>query len=84
MNSEEIRRELEDVLKDINNWSGPKGPLPNHEIRRRELILWKQAILYKIEDAKINKDRKVEDFNIELLQMINSMLNLYYREEAKT
>jgi hypothetical protein len=79
-----IRKELEDVLKDIDTWSGPKERPSDHEIRRRELILWKQTILYKIEDTKINKAKKVEDFNIELLQAINSLLNSYYKEEVKT
>jgi hypothetical protein len=76
MDMEEIRKELKDVLEDIDSWCGPKGRLPDHEVRRRELILWKQAILYKIEDAKRCGDKEIENFNTELLCVVDSFLHL--------
>lgn len=84
MTIREIRNELEEIYKERKSWNGAKGPFTQSAIRQRELILWKQAILYKIEDAKKNKDKKMEDFNIAILQMLNSFLNFCYREEAKT
>lgn len=83
MNMKEIRNELEKIYKERKGWNGAKGPFTEPAIRQRELILIKQQILYRIEDAKRNKDKKVENFNIALLQAINSFLNFYYREKAR-
>lgn len=79
MDMKEIKKELEVILKDIDSWCGPKGHPPEHEdeVRRRELVLWKQAIIYKIMDSKRDRDKRMEDFNTELLCCVNSFLNSY-------
>jgi hypothetical protein len=76
MDMKEIRQELKVVLEDIYSWCGINKGLPEDEIRRRELVLWKQSILYKIKDAKINRNKKIEDFNTELFYLINSFLSV--------
>lgn len=83
MNIKEIRNELEKIYKERKSWDGAKGPFTEPAIRQRELILIKQQILYQIEDAKRDKDKKVENLNITFLQAINSFLNFYYREKAR-
>jgi hypothetical protein len=46
-------------------------------IRLKELILIKQQILYRIEDAKLLKDKREESFNSTLYGIINSdIINL--------
>ncbi len=42
----EIRNELEKIYKERKSWNGAKGPFGEPAIRRRELILIKQQILY--------------------------------------
>jgi len=78
MTSKEIRTELKGIYKEMDRWSYLnrfiKKPLPNEEVRRRELILWKQQILYQIEDAKLLKDKKTEAFNTELLNLTDRYL----------
>ena len=67
----EIRNKLEEVYKERKSWHGTKGPFTEPAIRQRELILIKQQILYRIEDAKLLKDKGEESFNLTLYKIIN-------------
>jgi len=77
MKNEELRNAIEDVYKERRNLPQPTGPLPEHEVIRRELLLLKQAILYRIEEARKQNKKKREMFNIELYGLINSFLESY-------
>lgn len=70
----EIKNELEKIYVERRSWSGAKGPFTKKAIKQRELILLKQQILYKIEDAKLLKDISEECFNLKLLKIINDYL----------
>jgi hypothetical protein len=71
----ELKKELMDVLDEIEAWRGTKKLVPKYEVRRREIVLWKQAIIYKIIDSKRSRNLKIEAFNTELLYCINSFLS---------
>jgi len=68
----EIRNELEKIYEERKSWSGAKGPFTKPVIRLKELILIKQQILYRIEDAKLLKDKREESFNSTLYRIINN------------
>ncbi len=46
--------ELQEATNDVKNLSSPSpsGPLPEQEVRHREMILLRQLTAYKIKDAK--------------------------------
>jgi len=71
MTMSEIRNELEKIYKERKSWSGAKGPVTKLAIRLKELILIKQQILYRIEDAKLLGDKCEESFNLILYKVIN-------------
>lgn len=75
MTIKEIKNELEKIYKERKSWNGAKLPFTEPAIRQRELFLIKQQILYRIEDAKLLKDRGEESFNIALYKIINDYLN---------
>jgi len=72
MTIREIENELEKIYKERKSWSGAKGPFTEPVIRLKELILIKQQILYRIEDAKLLKDKREESFNSALYKIINN------------
>ena len=75
MTIREIRSELQKIYKERKSWHGAKGPFIEPAIRQRELILIKQQILYKIEDAKLLHDKYEESFNHTLYKILNDYLN---------
>lgn len=75
MTIREIKNELEKIYKERNSWDGAKGPFTDPAIRQRELILIKQQLLYRIEDARLLKDKGEESFNLKLYKIINNCLN---------
>ena len=72
MTIKEIGNELKKIYKERKSWSGAKGPFTEPVIRLKELILIKQQILYRIEDAKLLKDKREESFNSALYKIINN------------
>jgi len=77
MTIRKIESELEKIYKERKSWSGAKGPVTKQAIRLKELILIKQQILYRIEDAKLLKDKREESFNTTLYKIINNyVINL--------
>jgi hypothetical protein len=70
MTQKEIEKELSLIYKEIRKWPTVNKELnyriPENEISRREELLYLQQILYKIEDAKKEGDKKNECFNLSL------------------
>jgi hypothetical protein len=81
MRIKEVRNELEEIYKERASWDGGKGPFTESAIRQRELILMKQQILYRIEDAKLLKDKVEESFNLALYKIINDYLKEFPEEQ---
>jgi len=69
-----IKRELEKIYKERKSWNGARGPFTNEAISFRTLILIKQYTLYKIQDARKEKDKKKEAFNLEICKIIDRYL----------
>jgi hypothetical protein len=74
MTNRKINKELEGVYKERKKWNGGKGPLTKSVVKQRELVLIKQNILYRIEDAKLPGDKGEESFNLALYKIINDYL----------
>ncbi|RLC70992.1 MAG: hypothetical protein DRI26_06040 [Chloroflexi bacterium] len=77
MTEEELEKAIYEANEEIKNLARPTGPLPEREVRRREMLLLKQATLYKIEDARKQNRKRWEAFNIELYGLITSILTSY-------
>jgi len=75
MTIREIRNELEKIYEERKSWIGGKEPFTELVIIQRELILIKQQILSRLEDAKLLKDKGRESFNLTLYKIINEYLN---------
>lgn len=75
MEIREIRNALKRIYKERKSWNGAKGPFTESAIRQRELILIKQKILYRIEDAKLLKDKGEEYFYLALYKIMNNYIN---------
>ena len=71
MTIREIKNKLEKIYKERDRWDGGKGPFTEPAIRRRELILTEQQILYRIEGAKLQRNKVEESFNLALYKVIN-------------
>jgi len=74
MRISKIRKELGKIYKERNSWDGGKGPFTESAIRRRELILMKQQILYRTEEAKLTKNKVEESFYLDLYKVVNDYL----------
>jgi len=81
MTIREIENELEKIYKERKSWSGAEGPVTEQAIRLKELILIKQQILYRIEDAKLLGDKREESFNLILYKVINDYSKKLKRSE---
>ena len=64
----ETRKELKKIYKDIKSWPRINKRLnykiPKKEVYRREAMFSLQHILYEIEDAKRERDKNKEYFNL--------------------
>jgi len=76
MTDEELQEAIRDAENDVKNLSlpPPSRPLPEHEVRRREMILLKQLTLYKIEEAKKQNKKDVELFNTAIYDLMTSFV----------
>lgn len=71
MTNREIKQELNKIYRERGKWHGGKGPFTLEEIKRREAILMRQNLLYRIEDAKLAGDKKEEALLTRLLLFMN-------------
>ena len=79
MTDEELQGAIKDANKDLDSLHSPppSGPLPQHEVWCREMILLRQLTAYKIEYAKNKGDRKSELFNTEIYDLLTSFVKSY-------
>lgn len=73
----EIKEELEKIYRERSSWDGGKGLFTTKAIKRRELLLVKQRLLYQLEDAKLSKNRSDESFYLILYEMVNDYLKKF-------
>jgi len=74
MTIREIENELEEIYRERKSWNGAKGPFTEPAIRLKELILIKQQLLYRIEEAKFLEHKCEESFNLILYKVISDYL----------
>jgi hypothetical protein len=76
MTNKELQKAIKGATDDVKSLSSspPSGPFPQHEVRRREMILLKQLTLYKIEDAKKCKRKDLERFNTEIYNLMTAFV----------
>jgi len=76
MTNKELQKAIKHATDDVKSLSSSprSGPFPQHEVRRREMILLRQLTLYKIEDAKECKRRDLERFNTEIYNLITTLV----------
>ncbi|MGC8887536.1 MAG: hypothetical protein ACP5MG_10305 [Verrucomicrobiia bacterium] len=71
MTIKKIRSELKQIYQEMKGWDGSKGPFTEAAIRYRELVLIKQQLLYKIEEARSLDNKFEESFSYSLYNLIN-------------
>ncbi|MBN2373892.1 hypothetical protein JXL19_08915 [bacterium] len=78
MKQKEIEKKLSKIYKEISRWPMINKRLnysiTTEEIERREAILCLKQILYKIEDAKKEKDKNKEFFNLALYYLTKASI----------
>jgi len=80
MTDEELQKAIQDANEALNSLSSPRQsrePFPEHEVRRREIILLRQVTAYKIQDAKEQGKKDLELFNTEIYRLMTSFLESY-------
>ncbi len=80
MTKKEIDKELSKIYKERKLWSAINKQIhykiPEKETIRRHLITFAQYTLYKIEDAKKEKNKMMASFNSELYGIIKEYVGL--------
>jgi hypothetical protein len=76
MTDEELKNAIRDAENDVRGLSypPPMGPLPEAEVRRREMILLRQLTLYKIIDARKENKKDLERFNTKIYGLMTSFV----------
>jgi hypothetical protein len=77
MTDEELQQAIQDANEALNSLTSPhqyKGPFPEHEVRRREIILLRQVTAYKIQDAREQGKKGLELVNTEIYRLMTSFL----------
>jgi len=80
MTEDELERAIQDANEALNSLTSPhqyKEPFPEHEVRRREIILLRQVTTYKILEAREQGKKDLELFNTEIYRLMTSFLESY-------
>jgi hypothetical protein len=80
MTDEELQQAIQDANEALNSLTSPhqyRGPFPQLEVRRREIILLRQLTAYKIQDAREQGEKDLELFNTEIYRLMTSFLESY-------
>ena len=75
MTDGELQVAINDATNDVKSLSfpPPSGPLPECEVRRREMILLRQLTLYKIYAARKEGKTDIELFNTAIYGLMISL-----------
>ena len=76
MTNEELQEAIKNAEDDVKSLSSPppSGPLPEDEVRRREMILLRPLTLYKIVDARKQGKKDLELFNTAIYGLMTSFV----------
>ena len=84
MTFKKINNELEKVYQERKSWQGGRGPFDRLSVNQRELVLCKQFILYRLEQAKRLKDKQKELFYLEVYRIIESYEKDWRNQDKRT
>ena len=80
MTKKEIDKELSKIYKERRSWSAINKQIhykiPEKETIRRHLVTFAQYTLYKVEDAKKEKNKMMASFNSKLYEIIREYVGL--------
>jgi len=77
MTDDELQQAIQNANEALNTLTSPhqfKKPLPEHEVRRREIILLRQVTAYKILEAREQGEKDLEFFNTAIYDVMTSFL----------
>jgi len=79
MTDEELKEAIRDAENDVKGLScpPPSGPLPEDEVRRREMILLRPLTLYKIEKAREKGKTDQEFLNTAIYGLMTDFIKSY-------
>lgn len=80
MTKDELQQAIKaanDALDSLISPYQSKEPFPEHEVRRREIILLRQITAYKILEARERGDKDLELFNTAIYKAMTSFLEAY-------
>lgn len=80
MSDDELQKAIQDANEALNSLTSPhqsKEPFPEHEARRREIILLRQVTAYKIVRAREQGEKDSELFSIAIYDAMTSFLESY-------
>lgn len=70
----QVQQELDRIYEERAKWDGGSGPFSRRQIMRRELILFKQQILYGLEEAQAIGDKRKSAFWLKVYRLVNQMI----------
>ena len=76
MTDKELKEAIRDAENDVKSLSSPppSGPLPEDEVRCREMILLRQLTLYKIEKARKQGETDQEFLNTAIYGLMTDFI----------
>lgn len=80
MTDDELQQAIKVANEALDSLSSPhqyKGPFPQQEVTRREIILLRQVTAYKILDAREQGEKHLELFNTDIYDAMTSFLESY-------
>jgi len=80
MTDDELQQAIHNANEALNSLTNPhrsRKPFPEHEVRRREIILLRQVTAYKILEAREQGEKDLELFNTAIYDAMTSFLKSY-------
>ncbi len=76
MTDKELQEAIKDAENDLKGLSSSltSEPFPQHEVRRREIILLRPITLYKIQEARKQSNKELELFNTAIYDLMTSFV----------
>lgn len=81
MTAEGLQQAIQDANDALHSLRSPqpKGPFPEHEVMRREMILLRQVTAYKILDAREEGKKDLELLHTAIYQLMTSFLESHQK-----
>ncbi|MFC1977746.1 hypothetical protein ACFLWS_05730 [Chloroflexota bacterium] len=76
MTNKELQEAIKGAENDLKGLSSSltSEPFPEHEVRRREIILLRPITLYKIQEARKRSDKELELFNTAIYDLMTAFV----------